>query len=130
MLPPGHVGVSTIPREELDLWGLCKRARSKSESFTMRAFLLSGPSDIQLRAPGISRDLVGGFEGILNVQLTLSLNVSAGVRAPPAVAVLAISFALWSIDSLPLRALQHHYPLLATCARSWGVEVHQINGPL
>ena len=56
MLPPAHVRLSTIPRVELDLWGVGKSARAKSDSFTMREFsaLLSGLSDIQVRAPGIS----------------------------------------------------------------------------
>jgi hypothetical protein len=49
--------VSAIPCEKLDLYGLGKRVCSESDSFTMRAFpvLVSGPSDIQVRAPGKSR---------------------------------------------------------------------------
>jgi hypothetical protein len=75
MLPPAHVRLRTIPREELDLWGVGKRTRAKSNSFTMRGFsaLLLGPSDIQVRAPGISWPIfVEVFEGILNVHLKLS----------------------------------------------------------
>ena len=72
MLPPAHVRLRTIPREELDLLGVGKRARAKSNSFTMRGFLalLSGPSDIQVRAPGISWPIFVE-EGIFNVHLKL-----------------------------------------------------------
>ena len=135
MPPPAHVRLRTIPREELNLWGVGKRARAKSNSFTMRGFLalLSGPSDIQVRAPGISWPIfVEVFEGIFNVNLKLNSKGKSVVRAPPAVAVALAKRLLCGQPLLyRLRALGHHWePLLATCAGSWDVQVHHINGPL
>ncbi len=129
MLPPAHVRVSAIPREELDLWGLGKRACSKFDSFYHESIsrIVTGPERHPSQgARKVSTKLKPGQRYWRHLQLTTCFlqyctvpwsrsnlkscwrSNSAGSRRHA-----CYKFCVVATPSLFVRALQHHLGFLA-----------------